>query len=196
MTSKCGVYRIRNVTNDKCYIGSTTKSFDERWREHRGMLRTRRHHSIHLQRAWNKYGEHSFEFEILLPCNPKDCLMHEQAALDGFKPEYNICKVAGSRLGTTHSKATRLKLRKAQTGKKLSKATRDKMSRVRRAMTYGKKPYLTGEKNHQAKLSNSDVVTIKIMLRSGYSCAEIGRDFGVNKTTIHKIKTGKNWSYV
>ena len=32
---------------------------------HLCLLRNKRHHARHLQAAWNKYGEHSFLFEVL-----------------------------------------------------------------------------------------------------------------------------------
>lgn len=46
------------------------------------------------------------------------------------------------------------------------------------------------------KLTRSDVETIADMLRSGKSCASIGRAYGVTPEAISAIKTGKNWSYV
>lgn len=58
------IYKIRNVVNNKFYVGSTTDT-RERFRNHRKMLRGRRHHCPHLQAAWNKYGEDCFIFEIV-----------------------------------------------------------------------------------------------------------------------------------
>ena len=58
------IYKIRNITNNKFYVGSTNDS-RERFRNHRKMLRGNRHHCKHLQASWNKYGEDFFKFEIL-----------------------------------------------------------------------------------------------------------------------------------
>ena len=58
------IYRIRNVTNGKFYVGSTVNT-QERFRTHRKKLRTGKHHCAHLQAAWNKYGEDCFKFEIV-----------------------------------------------------------------------------------------------------------------------------------
>ena len=56
-----GIYMIFNTINDKCYVGSS-KNIYERKRQHLKELKNNRHHSNHLQRAWNKYGEDSFIF--------------------------------------------------------------------------------------------------------------------------------------
>lgn len=59
-----GIYQIKNLKNDKVYIGSSVCVY-KRWQQHRRELRSNKHHSFHLQQAWNKYGEDSFKFSIL-----------------------------------------------------------------------------------------------------------------------------------
>ena len=59
-----GIYSITNTTNNKKYIGSTAKSFISRFTQHVSKLRNNKHHCIHLQYAWNKYGEDTFIFAI------------------------------------------------------------------------------------------------------------------------------------
>lgn len=58
------IYKIRNVANNKFYVGSTTNT-RERFRNHRKTLRGNRHHCLHLQASWNKYGEDCFKFEVV-----------------------------------------------------------------------------------------------------------------------------------
>lgn len=58
------IYKIVNTTNGKFYVGSTTNT-RERFRTHRNRLRSNRHHSKHLQAAWNKYGEQIFVFMVI-----------------------------------------------------------------------------------------------------------------------------------
>ncbi len=60
-----GVYKIQNTQNNKIYVGSTNKTFLKRMRQHNTKLRQGRHHSIHMQRAYELYGEDSFEFSIV-----------------------------------------------------------------------------------------------------------------------------------
>jgi hypothetical protein len=63
--SKCGVYQIKNKVNGKVYIGSTVQNFRDRLNIHLSVLRNNKHHSSHLQKSWNKYGEDNFEFSIV-----------------------------------------------------------------------------------------------------------------------------------
>lgn len=58
------IYKIRNVVNQKFYVGSTI-NMKERARTHRNRLRRGKHHATHLQAAWNKYGEECFVFEVV-----------------------------------------------------------------------------------------------------------------------------------
>ena len=108
--SKTGVYVIENLVNGKKYVGSAARSFRERWWRHLFDLRTNCHHSKHLQRAFNKHGEQSFNFNILGYYPPCFVLKAEQHFIDTIKPEYNICKTAGSRVGVPNSQETREKV--------------------------------------------------------------------------------------
>lgn len=58
------LYEIRNILNDKRYIGRTG-NVNKRWYRHKNELRKGNHHSLYLQRSWDKYGEDNFEFNIL-----------------------------------------------------------------------------------------------------------------------------------
>jgi predicted GIY-YIG superfamily endonuclease len=59
------VYAIKCLINNKYYIGATTRPFKKRQLEHLQVLKNNTHHSIKLQRAWNKYGEDAFSFILL-----------------------------------------------------------------------------------------------------------------------------------
>lgn len=92
---KSGIYTIVNLKNEKKYIGSTS-NFESRWYGHIRHLRKGSHPNFHLQRAWNKYGEENFKFEIVLTCEKNELLDFEQMLIDEECPEYNIAKIAGS----------------------------------------------------------------------------------------------------
>jgi hypothetical protein len=53
-----------------------------------------------------KYSYYNFKIEILEDCNNESLKIREQYYLDLLKPEYNICKTAGSMLGFKHSLKT------------------------------------------------------------------------------------------
>ena len=59
-----GIYCIINTANNKRYIGSAV-NLQERIKQHYTELSKGVHFNDHLQRSWEKYGEESFELEIL-----------------------------------------------------------------------------------------------------------------------------------
>lgn len=61
---KSGIYQILNLTNQKCYVGSS-KDIIRRFSWHRGMLKRNKHTNKHLKNAWNKDLENNFVFRIL-----------------------------------------------------------------------------------------------------------------------------------
>lgn len=64
----CGIYCIENTLNHKRYIGQSVDIYN-RWYTHKSKLNTNKHHSKHLQKAWNKYGEDFFDFYIIELCD-------------------------------------------------------------------------------------------------------------------------------
>ena len=83
-----GIYRIKNLKNKKCYYGSS-KNIEKRWRTHLNNLKNGKHHNVHLQRSWDKYGEDNFVFELVEECGETILLELEQKYLD-LNPEFNI----------------------------------------------------------------------------------------------------------
>jgi group I intron endonuclease len=131
---KSGIYLIKNIANNKVYVGSAV-NIDIRWSRHKYDLKEGKHHSQHLQSAWNKYGEQSFTFEAIEEVtNLEHLLAYEQVYLDFYKSYendrgYNIYRVAGSPLGTKHSEETRKKISEGNKGKKYySEEARKKIS--------------------------------------------------------------------
>lgn len=110
-----GLYRILNIVNGKCYIGSS-KDIAKRWDKHKRMLVNMKHNPK-LQNAYNKYGKENFRYELLLLCVDKDLLFYEQKALDIYKPEYNVLQIAGSSLGCKFSVEVRRKMSEDRKGK-------------------------------------------------------------------------------
>jgi Uri superfamily endonuclease len=67
MNTTAFIYGIRNVVDNKLYIGST-KSFKRRKYEHFNLLRRNKHANQYLQRSFNKYGEDSFHMFLIEEC--------------------------------------------------------------------------------------------------------------------------------
>ena len=110
----CGIYSITNTKNGKRYIGSSV-NIEKRWGDHVSNLRAKKHHSRHLQLAWNKYGEQVFRFELVAACDRGELIDQEQFWIDAFQTAdgrhgYNIRWKADSNLGVEISAESRAKL--------------------------------------------------------------------------------------
>lgn len=123
------IYEIRNLINNKIYVGSTNNLMYRR-NYHLNHLRKNTHYNQKLQRAWNKYGESNFEVDILMYCEPKLLFYYEQQFLDLWNPEYNISKNAQvpTKRGGHLSKEHASNISRALTGKKMSDEAKANMS--------------------------------------------------------------------
>lgn len=76
---KCGIYCIRNIVNNKVYIGKS-KSIYYRIRQHLYDLKNRRieNENAHLMASWYKYGNDNFEYFILEELEEDEDLCRER----------------------------------------------------------------------------------------------------------------------
>ena len=134
-TTEAGCYLIRNTISGRVYVGSTAahrRGLSGRAYNHRLTLRQNIHCNIHLQRAWNKYGEASFEFVVLeILTDPEQIFIREQFWMDhydAYRTGYNRCPNAGSWKGRRHTAATKRKCSLANQGKTMTAENKAKMS--------------------------------------------------------------------
>ena len=68
------IYKITNLINNKCYIGQTTKSIEERWNRHKrdAFNKEKYNYEYPLYRAFRKYGIENFSFEIIEECETSE----------------------------------------------------------------------------------------------------------------------------
>jgi group I intron endonuclease len=130
-----GIYCIRNIVSGRVYVGSAVK-IRYRWNAHRHLLRRGDHHSIVLQRSWDKHGKAAFAFEILEAVADLTKLVgREQFWIDHLNaacPErgFNRSPTAGSPLGTKHSPETRAKHSAARKGKTMPPRSKEHRARI------------------------------------------------------------------
>lgn len=129
MRHASGIYAIVNQVSGKQYIGSAVNLLG-RWRVHKNDLKRGKHHSLVLQRAYNKYGADAFTYLVLLYCSKSDLLFMEQRALDVYRPEYNVSKTAGSLLGYRFSAESKERISLAHRGRPKSEEHKQAMSRA------------------------------------------------------------------
>jgi len=136
-----GIYTITNKTNGHRYVGSSAY-LDRRFGSHRLELRKGAHRNRYLQRAWNKYGEDAFLFEILEEWEPEFLISMEQWWMNMLCPEYNICLVAGSSLGIKKgplSDERKAEISAALMGREVSEETRAKISAANKGRKFSGK---------------------------------------------------------
>jgi len=92
--TNAGIYQIRALHSGEIYIGSST-NLEQRKHDHFRFLRYGNHKNPKLQNSYNKYGPDNFVFEVLVTCEPENCLEYEQEHFDRLNPEFNIIKQAG-----------------------------------------------------------------------------------------------------
>jgi predicted GIY-YIG superfamily endonuclease len=96
-----GIYMLYCTSNDKCYIGSAL-NIKARLLKHTSYLKRNCHHSLKLQRAYNKYSIASFKIGILELCTENELRVKEEKWInhvDSFKNGFNntnICRVTPS----------------------------------------------------------------------------------------------------
>jgi len=141
---KTGIYKITNAINNKTYIGSAAgkHGIQQRFQDHRKALHKNRHRNIHLQRAWNRYGENSFSFEVIEYCDKFECILREQHYIDTLIPDYNICKIAGNTAGINCEDLMSLdaiKIKRQKQSQNISKALKNKKKSDEHAIRCGAK---------------------------------------------------------
>jgi group I intron endonuclease len=100
MGKTSGIYVLTNTVNGKQYVGSAVRLYQRLAIHMRGLL-AGKHGNGHLQASFNRHGEQAFSFSVLEYVEDATRLIErEQYWIDKLKPAYNICAIAGSRLGT------------------------------------------------------------------------------------------------
>lgn len=126
------IYQIKNLINNKIYIGSTIRPLYKRKYEHFSELRNNEHCNTYLQRSFNKYGEENFSFTILETLKfPKEysklliseyLVCRELYLVNLFNAAYNIRKeTTTGNTGYNHSEENKDKIRNSRIDKNPSK---------------------------------------------------------------------------
>jgi len=110
---KAYIYAIKNLVNNKVYIGST-KSPKTRKYSHFRQLSKGTHFSIHLQSSYNKYGKDKFSFYVLEECTFENRIAREVYYIsqhNSHLPEYgyNIYEPNGENFQCSQKTAEKIR---------------------------------------------------------------------------------------
>lgn len=215
-----GIYRIFCKTNGKSYYGQTN-DFERRMIEHRKHLR---HHSrskhccVHLQNAWNLYGEDQFEFLFIEECPEDQLTIREQWYFDEYGPQgvlFNTALDAESpRRGAKLTQEQKDHLSRINSGANNPSWGVKRTDEVRKRISdshkgekhpqYGKpisegvkkkiSDSLSGENCHLAKLTWDNVTKIRHdFYDRKITVQEIVQQYNIEKTTIYSLLKNITW---
>lgn len=177
-----GIYVILNTKNGKVYIGKG-KNIASRWKHHKRCLKGNYHYNVYLQRAWDKYGEKAFKFQVLEYCTVEQLDEREMHFIAVYKARgmaYNMTDggdgVKGLPFSDEHRKNLSIAQKKRapasiETRQKISIAaknpsveTRKKMSDAKKNMSdetkrkigeAGKGRFQSDEKRNKLRIANT-----------------------------------------
>ena len=191
-----GVYKIVNLVNGNVYVGSSGNMRD-RWCSHRCDLRLARHYNKHLQRAWNKYGEEAFRFDILQETDTDALLVREEYFIKWYEENnhgriYNLCRTPtkGTRgLTWSHTKETKLKISASLTGKKTgprSAEARKRMSEAQLKRNYKRSDESRRQQSERQRGKKLGPCSPETAAKIG--AANKGKTKGIPKSPEHRAK--------
>jgi group I intron endonuclease len=112
-----GVYLIRNIKNNKVYVGSSKRVLT-RFKEHIRRLKGGYHPNIHLQSAFNKYGYDCFELSVITYCKVNESRTTEKLYIEQYRSDdrnYGYNKSGLTELGVIkHSDETLKRISKSK----------------------------------------------------------------------------------
>jgi group I intron endonuclease len=208
MNFNCGIYCIKNLVNNKIYIGSS-KNIKSRKYNHFYELRNNTHKNSYLQRSYNKYGKDNFIFYMLEYCSEDDITDREQFWMDITKcydrdVGYNICLSPNN---IKISEETREKLRIGSTGNKNCLGKKHTKEHIEKTANFhrGRKRSIETRNRISEKMSKYKYLVDKwiILYNNGYSYCKIGREYNVSASVVRSnlikyngnISTPKNKKY-
>ena len=198
-----GIYCITCFANGKRYIGSSNK-LTARKNSHFSQLRNNKHTNSYLQSAFNKYGEATFYFEVLINCSEAELLEKEAFYINVFNSAnreygYNLidrphrplfskeskAKMSASRIGNTnsvgrkHSDETKRKISEKLKGHQRTlglKHSEETKAKMSAASKGRKKSEETKAKMSEAKKGKKHSEETKSKMRAAHALRRLSKD--------------------
>jgi len=189
------IYKITNLLNNKLYIGQTIHSIKRRFNEHclpnSGCTK--------IYAAIKKYGRDKFEIELITMAHTQEIadyweiyFINKHNALTrefGYNIREGGSKGKFNNKGRKHTPEELVKMSESQKGRIISLETRAKMSEAKRNFV----PWNKGKHsviNQYVKYPKLTPEQIIIIQNDPRPSRIIGKEYGVSKTTILRIRNG------
>jgi group I intron endonuclease len=197
LQSSPGIYKITSKTDGKIYVGCAS-NIRTRINGHLYDLRKDKHNNSYLQRAWNKYSEENFVFEIIEKCDISDLHFKEHYWVNELNCldrsiGYNL-KPTDPNGKSVHSEETKEKLRIINKGKKPSELCIQKLkertlSPEHKELLQRSREYIDFKKVHRLKRGKKIIDTTTKIVYS--SLAEVCEILNITKSTLSRKLSGK-----
>jgi len=191
MMNNYSLYFILNLINGNLYIGQTS-NVKERFRRHKSLLSSNKHHNDHLQSAWNFYGKNNFCFEVIQSGLTKQRVDTLEVFLIKSKKYENCCyNLSLGKDGGPLSEETKRKISIANKGRLQS----DELKQRRSLLLKGRLSCLKGipkTEEHKQKLRLAKLgKKLTLLHRKNIGLALKGRHMSdEQKKLLSKIKKG------
>lgn len=187
----CGIYKITNLINGKCYIGQSVQ-IEKRFEQHKRNFdnKNEKTYNSKFYRAIRKYGLENFSFEILEECNQKDLNNKEIYWIkffDSFNNGYNLTLGGENGVKVNRKELEDYFLKHSPKIKDIAKhfnITRDTASRILHSYGYASPIYISNEKEEkicQYYLSNPR-----------YSLLDVSNEFNIDRDTASRVLKRNN----
>lgn len=187
----CGIYKVENIINHKCYIGQSVQ-IEKRFKQHKNNYdnKNERIYDSYFYRAIRKYGIDNFKFEILELCDQSELNDREAfwiKKFDSYKNGYNETLGGDGSIRVDRSEFEHYFLSNNPYIKQLAKhfnICERQAGRILKEIGYKSKFYITKEKEQAIcdyYLSDDEI-----------SLADVEEMFGVERTSASRILKKNN----
>lgn len=126
------IYKVTNITNNKCYIGLTSRDFETRRYEH--IYESKSESVFKFHQALRKYSYDNFRWEILESGLESIKMANEREIFyidkfNSYRNGYNMTKGGGGRDNYFFSSLAREKMRQAKLGTERTEESKEKQSK-------------------------------------------------------------------